>query len=63
MIKTYDNLREPLKIPKLLQKRTKYHIMKAEQGKGGSSIKQISLFAEENRLQKLSALGNCLERL
>lgn len=37
--------------------------MKAEQGKGGSSMKQISLFAEENRLQKLSALGDCLERL
>lgn len=26
-------------------------------------MKQISLFAEENRLQKLSALGDCLERL
>ena len=37
--------------------------MKAEQGKGGSSMKQISLFAEENRLQKLSALGDCLDRL
>ena len=26
-------------------------------------MKQISLFAEENRLQKLSELGDCLERL
>ena len=26
-------------------------------------MKQISLFAEENRLEKLSALGDCLERL
>ena len=26
-------------------------------------MKQISLFAEENRLQKLSDLGDCLERL
>ena len=26
-------------------------------------MKQISIFAEENRLQKLSELGDCLERL
>ena len=26
-------------------------------------MKQISLFAEENRLQKLSELGDCFERL
>ena len=26
-------------------------------------MKQISFFAEENRLQKLSKLGDCLERL
>ena len=53
-----SQLREPLKIPKLLQKRTKYDIMKAEEGKGSSSMKLISLFAEENRMQKLSALGD-----
>ena len=63
MTKVVYNYRKPLKIPKLLQKRTKYDIMKAEQGKGGSSMKQISLFAEENRMQKLSVLGDCLEQL
>ena len=26
-------------------------------------MKQISLFAEENRFEKLSELGDCLERL
>ena len=26
-------------------------------------MKQISLFAEENRFKKLSELGDCLERL
>ena len=58
MTKVVYNYRKPLKIPKLLQKRTKYDIMKAEEGKGSSSMKLISLFAEENRMQKLSALGD-----